>query len=251
MRALIVDDEPIARRGVRRLLEAVSDVEVIGECDNGRSAIEAIESLSPDLVFLDIQMPELNGLEVAAALDPARLPGIIFLTAFDEYAVRAFDLAAIDYILKPIDEERFGRALARARARRRSAPAADLQDRLRQLIRSLEPGREFERRFVIRSAGEIRLVRTDDINAITAEDNYVRLHTDGGSFLLRETVTAMAERLDPDQFVRVRRSTLLRVDRIRQIHPLINGTYEFVLTDGMRVSSSRHYRTNVEALIGK
>jgi two-component system, LytTR family, response regulator len=251
MRVLIVDDEPIARRGVRRLLGHEPDVEVIGECDSGRSAIEVIERLSPDLVLLDIQMPELNGLEVAAALDPARMPGIIFLTAFDEYAVRAFDLSAVDYILKPIDEERFARALHRARARLESKTDDDLQGRLRQLLRGLEAKKEFEPRFVIRSAGEIRLVRADDINAVTAEDNYVRLHTDGGSFLLRETVTAMAERLDPNHFIRVRRSTLLRLDRIRQIHPLINGTYEFVLADGMRVNSSRHYRANVEALIGR
>jgi two-component system, LytTR family, response regulator len=251
MRVLIVDDEPIARRGIRRLLAAARDVEVIGECDNGRSAIKAIETLSPDLVLLDIQMPELSGLEVATALDPARMPEIIFLTAFDEYAVRAFDLSAVDYVLKPIDEERFARALARARARLEAEADVDLQGHLRQLLRELEAKKELETRFVIRSAGEILLVRADEINAVTSEDNYVRLYTDRGSFLLRATVTAMAERLDPTLFIRVRRSTLLRLDRIVQIHPLINGTYEFVLADGMRVNSSRHYRANVEALIGR
>jgi two-component system, LytTR family, response regulator len=251
MRVLIVDDEPISRRGVRRLLNDEPDVEIIGECSNGVATVEAIERERPDLVILDIQMPEMNGIEVVSAMGAAAMPAVIFLTAYDEYAVRAFDLSATDYVLKPVDEERFRRAIERARTDVRGAANGEIEQKLRSLLQQIPIPSELEERFVVRSAEKIRFVPADEIEMVTAEENYVRLHTSSESHLLRETVTRMEERLDRRRFVRIRRSTIVRIEAIREIQPLINGAYQFTLTSGARVSSSRHFRENVEALLGR
>jgi two-component system, LytTR family, response regulator len=252
MRALIVDDEPLARRGLVRLAGKEPDVEIVGQAGNGRAAVEAILSLAPDVVLLDVQMPEMSGLEVVTAVGVEQMPLVVFVTAFDEHAIRAFELAAVDYILKPVDEERFRAAIARVRRTLNGERSAGVETTLRRLVESLEPRQEYEERIVVRgTGGAIRFVRVSEIDLVTSEDNYVRLHTGGGSHLLRETVHSMERRLDPSRFVRVRRSTIVRIDAIREIHPLVNGAYELVLHDGRRVSSSRHYRANLEALIGR
>lgn len=244
MRVLIVDDEPIARRGVRRLLESEPDVEIVGEAASGRAAVEAIASLKPDLVFLDIQMPEMDGLEVVATVTPEKMPAVVFVTAYDKYALDAFDLNAADYVLKPVDPERFGRALARARERKTRGP-----DVTEQLLRVLSAARPQRERLVVRSAGKIQFVNIDDIDWITAEDNYVRIYAAGKTYLMRETVGGLEERLDPSRFVRIRRSTIVRIERIKEIRPLMNGTFELLLEDGTRVTSARRFREAIEMLM--
>jgi two-component system, LytTR family, response regulator len=246
MRVLIVDDEPIARRGLRRLLESESDVEIAGEAASGAAAIEAIEHVKPDLVFLDIQMPGIDGLEVVATIGPAKMPPVVFVTAFDRYAIEAFDLNAADYVLKPVDPERFHRALARAR-KVVQGDRSDLEQRLSRLLASARPERTD--RLVVRSTGRIQFVAVDDIDWVHAEDNYVRIYAKGETFLMRETVSHLEERLDPARFLRIRRSTIVRIDRIREIRPLLNGTFEVFLADGTRVVSSRRFRDKVETLI--
>lgn len=246
MRVLIVDDEPLARRGLRRLLEGESDIEIVGEAASGTAAVEAIANLKPELVFLDIQMPEMDGLEVVAAVTPEKMPAVVFVTAYDRYALEAFDLNAADYVLKPVDPERFGRALARARQRLTTGERGDLEDRLMRLLQTAKPRRE---RLVVRSAGKIQFVDVDEIDWVNAEDNYVRIYAGGKTYLMRETVGGIEERLDPERFLRIRRSTIVRIDRIKEIRPLLNGTYELLLEDGTRVTSARRFRESIEKLI--
>jgi two-component system, LytTR family, response regulator len=247
MRVLIVDDEPIARRGLRRLLDPEPDVEIIGEAASGTAAIEAIESLKPELVFLDIQMPEMDGLEVVAAITPEKMPAVVFVTAYDKYAIEAFDLNAADYVLKPVDPERFGRALERARHRLTTGDRGDVEERLMRLLEQVRPSQR--ERLVIRSAGKIQFVAIDDIDWINAEDNYVRIYAAGKTYLMRETVTGIEGRLNPSHFVRIRRSTIVRIDRIQEIKPLLNGTFEILLEDGTRVVSARRFRDAIEKLV--
>ncbi|MDQ3282784.1 MAG: LytTR family DNA-binding domain-containing protein [Acidobacteriota bacterium] len=243
MRVLIVDDEPLARRGLRRLLQTAPDIEVAGEASSGPAAVEAIRELEPDLVFLDIQMPEMDGLEVVATVTPEKMPPVVFVTAYDKYALEAFDLNAADYVLKPVDPDRFHRAIERARKRK----PADLELQLKRVLSTIKPERQD--RLVVRSAGKIQFVNVDEIDWIVSEDNYVRIHAAGKTYLMRETVTGISERLDPKAFVRIRRSTIVRTDRIREIRPLLNGTFELVLQDGTRVVSARRFREAVERLI--
>lgn len=241
MRVLIVDDEPIARRGLRRLLEPEPDVEVVGEAGSGTAAVAAIEKLRPDLVLLDIQMPEMDGLEVVAAVGAEHMPPVIFVTAYDRYAIDAFDLNAADYVLKPVDPERLHRALDRVRQRK---PQDDLEQRLARVLDAARP-----RRLVVRSTGRIQFVNVDEIDWIAAEDNYVRIHAAGKSYLMRETVSRMEQRLDARAFVRIRSSTIVRVERIKEVRPLLNGTFEILLEDGTRVVSARRFRERIEELI--
>jgi two-component system LytT family response regulator len=242
MRVLIVDDEPLARRGLRRLLESEAGIEIAGEAGSGTAAIEAIETLKPDLVFLDIQMPEMDGLTVVETIGPDRMPPVIFVTAYDQYAINAFDVNAADYVLKPVDPERFHRAVDRVRKQR----SDDLEERLRRVLASARPRTE---RLVVRSTGKIQFVNIEDIDWINAEDNYVRIHAAGKTYLMRETVSGIEQRLDATTFVRIRRSTIVRIDRIHEIKPLLNGTFELVLHDGTRVTSARRFREAVESLL--
>lgn len=245
MRVLIVDDEPLARRGLRRLLESESDVEIVGEAASGTAAVEAIETLKPELVFLDIQMPEMDGLEVVAAVTPEKMPAVVFVTAYDKYALDAFDLNAADYVLKPVDPERFARALGRARQRLATGERGELESRLTRLLAS-RPQRE---RLAVKSAGKIQFVNVDEIDWINAEDNYVRIYAAGKTYLMRETVGGIEARLDPSRFVRIRRSTIVRIERIKEIRPLLNGTFELQLEDGTRVTSARRFRESIEKLV--
>jgi len=250
IRTLIVDDEPLARRGIRAHLKEERDVEVISECSNGREAVRAIESESPDLVFLDVQMPELDGFGVIEAINVERLPAIIFVTAYDTYALRAFEVHALDYLLKPFDGERFHKALQRARAQIERRSISDLSHRLQSLIDDLRTNQKYAERLVIKSAGRIFFLGVEEIDWIEAADNYVRLHAGRDTHLLRETMNNLESRLDPSQFLRIHRSAIINVGRIKELHTLFRGEYEVVLRDGTRLASGRGYRDRLQELFG-
>ena len=250
IRAIIVDDEPLSRRGIRAHLKEERDVLIIAECGNGREAVRVIEEQAPDLIFLDVQMPELDGFGVLAAINVEVMPAIIFVTAYDQYALRAFEVHALDYLLKPFDTERFSRALERARAQIERRSISDLSHRLQSLIDDLKTNQKYTERLVIKSAGRIFFLGVEEIDWVEAADNYVCLHTGSDTHLLRETMNSLESRLDPAEFLRVQRSTMINVRRIKELHPLFRGEYEIVLLDGTRLASGRGYRDRLHELFG-
>ncbi len=249
IRAIIVDDEPLAREGVRLHLEAETDIEIIGEAGGGEEAVSQIETLKPDLVFLDVQMPGLDGFGVIEAIGAQHMPVTIFTTAYDQFALRAFDAHAIDYVLKPYDAERFRLALERARTQLSGKKQVEIDQRLGALLEELRTRNQYLERLVVRSGGRILILRVGDVDWVEAASNYVRLHAGGKEYLLRETMTALEAKLDPMQFVRIHRSTIVRVDRIRELEPLFQGDYVVILSDGTRLTSSRGYREKLQDLL--
>ena len=249
IRALIVDDEPVARRGIRQQLRGEDDVEVVGECGDGASAIEAIAGLAPDLVFLDIQMPEVGGFEVVEAIGVASMPAVIFVTAYDEHALRAFDVHAVDYVLKPVDRRRFRTALERARQRIAQPADAGLDSRIAAMLAELgRPARRHAKRLAIKGDGRVTLVEVGDVDRLETAGNYVEVHVGARHHLLRETMASVEARLDPAQFVRVSRSSIVNAGRVRELQPMFNGDFVVVLRDGTKVSGSRRYRQAFDAL---
>jgi two-component system LytT family response regulator len=274
LRVLIADDEPLIRLGIRRALEAMAGVAVTGECGEVAEAVAAIERDAPDLVVLDVQMPGGTGLDVVRALGPSRMPAVIFVTAFDAYAVQAFEINAVDYVLKPFDPERLQQAVERARARLDVADAAGAQanalalaERLQALLAAHDgspltssapagvtglapagPEPPVDR-LVVRSAERFDLVPVDTIDWIEAADNYVRLHCGRARHVLGETLTSLERRLDPRRFLRIHRSRMVNRSRIVAVHVLMGGTYELELRDGTRVSTGRNYRDTVQKLL--
>ncbi|HKC62748.1 MAG TPA: LytTR family DNA-binding domain-containing protein [Pyrinomonadaceae bacterium] len=250
IRTVIVDDEPLARRGIRAQLKEEADIEIVAECGNGRDAIRVIEEQKPDLVFLDIQMPELDGFGVIEAINMKHLPAVIFVTAYDKYALRAFEVHALDYLLKPFDNERFTKALERARKQVERRSLSDLNRQLQSLIDDLKSNRKYAERLVIKSAGRIFFLSVEEIDWIEAADNYVRLHAGRDSHLLRETMSSLEGRLDTSQFLRIHRSAIINTRRIKEFHPLFHGEYEIVLSNGTRLTSGRAYRNRLQELFG-
>jgi two-component system LytT family response regulator len=252
IRALLVDDEPLVRRGIRAFLAEEPDVVVVGECRDGVEALAAIRAERPDLVFLDVQMPELDGLSALAALAPEeRPPAVVFVTAYDAYALRAFDLHAVDYLLKPFDEQRFRTALARARGR--LGGGGRLDARLAALLAELrpQPGPEPADRLVVRTAGRVVLVPAAEIDWIEAADNYVRVHAAGQRHVLRETIKGLEAQLDPRRFVRIHRSAIVNLDRVRELRALPSGDFAVLLSTGAKLTLSRTYRDVVERRLGR
>jgi two-component system LytT family response regulator len=250
IRALIVDDEPYARERVRRLLGEDREIEVVGESPDGFRAVEQIRRLEPDLLFLDVMMPGKDGFEVLEEVG-APLPAVIFLTAFDRFAVRAFDACALDYLLKPFDEERFARAVRRAKEALAARGADDEGGGQARVARPLHTAEGPLLRLVVRSRGRIRFVKTADIAWIAAEGNYACLHVGPESYLVRETISALEAQLDPEQFVRIHRATIVNLDRVRELEPLFNGQHAVLLDDGTRVTMSRRYRAHLERVLGR
>lgn len=249
MRVVVADDEPLARRRMLRLLRDHDDhVDVVAVCETGAHAVEAIRETRPDLVFLDVQMPELDGFEVLERVG-GNLPAVVFVTAHDRYALRAFEVHALDYLLKPFDVERFNQALERGRSQveRSGEGAGGLQALLEQLARERGPAQPAPRRrwldwVMVKARGRVEFVRTADIDWIEAEGNYVRLHAGKKAWLVREKIGALEERLDPDAFLRVHRSSIVQVDRLAEMHPMVAGDGILVLRDGTQVKLSRGYR---------
>ena len=251
IRTVIVDDEPLARRGIRAQLKNEKDIEIISECRNGHEAVKAIESQAPDLVFLDVQMPELDGFEVVEAIGVGRMPAVIFVTAYDRYALRAFEVHALDYLLKPFDDERFATALERARGQIKQKNIDELSRRLQGLLDDLQSRRKYVERLVVKSSGRIFFLSVAEIDWIEAADNYVRLHAGHESHLLRETMNSLEKRLDPDQFLRVHRSRIVNARKIKELQPLFRGEYDIMLRDGTRVESGRGYRERIQKLLSQ
>ena len=260
IRVLIVDDEPMAREGIRVLLRDDPEVEVVGECADGREAVQAIRDEAPDLVLLDIQMPEVDGFAVVEEVGVQNMPMVIFVTAYDKYALKAFDVAALDYLLKPYDDERFATALNRAKDQLRRGEVGDLTQRLISLLER-EPGRRgveavptagsYLQRIMLKTAGRVTFLRVEEIDWIEAEGDYVRLHGGGKRHLVRETMKRLEEQLDPARFVRTHRSAIVNLDRIKELHPFFHGDYLIVLTDGTELKLSRSRRRSLEDRLGR
>ena len=251
IRTLIVDDEPLARDKVKRFLRDETDLEIVGECGDGKEAVSAIKNLKPDLVFLDIQMPEMNGFQVLQTIGPERLPVVIFATAYDQYAIQAFDVHALDYLLKPFNRERFRRAVGRARKQLEPQSGEDLDKRLRALLADLKTDKKYLERLVIKSVGRVFFIKINEIDWIEAAGNYVKLHVGRESHMLRETMNGLEAKLDPDKFLRIHRSTLVNIDRIKELHPLFSGDYTVVLQNGAQLTLSRSYRDRLLELFEK
>jgi len=243
LRALVADDEPLARRGIRQLLAAHPDVTVVGEARDGREALRLLRELRPDLLFLDVQMPELDGFDVLRAHGAAGMPAVVFVTAYDEFAVRAFDAQALDYLVKPVEEGRFAEALQRARERLRAADAEALARRLEALLASRDASRP-RRLLVPTSAGDL-LLDEAEVEWIEAEDYYAAVHAQGRRHLMRESLASLARRLDPSRFVRAHRSAIVNVERVRELRVGPGGEAVLVLRGGARVPVSRRRREQV------
>jgi two-component system, LytTR family, response regulator len=246
IRTLIVDDEPLAREWARNGLQDEPDLEIIGECGEGEEAIQAIQSSHPDLVLLDVQMPGCSGLDVVHEIGAAQMPAIIFITAYDEYAVKAFELNAVDYLLKPFDEERFRESIDRAR-RRIGEPGSRLREQLEALLESRT--QKWVKRLVIRNGERYEFVLTDTIDWIESANNYVELYCGPKRYLLAETLTSLENRLDPAKFIRIHRCRIVNTSRIVAVHPLLSGTYEMELRNGSRLTTGRQYKDAVQQLI--
>src|SRR4030095_3002509 len=251
IRVLIVDDEPLARGVLREMLQSDPEVVIVGECGNGKEAVAAIKDLNPDLLFLDIQMPEMGGFEVLDALEEGEAPHLVFVTAYDQYAVKAFEVHALDYILKPFDRDRFDVSWQRAKAQVLRERNGGVEQKILSLLEDLKAGTKYLERLVIKSSGRIYFLETNEIDWIQAEGNYVSVHTGKKSHLLRETISSLESQLDPKKFLRIHRSAIVRIDRIKELQPWFHGEYHIVLHDGTQLTLSRNYRDRLQEALGK
>lgn len=251
IRALVVDDEPLARRRIRKLLARDADVEVIGECANGYEAIDAINGQTPDLVFLDVQMPEVDGFTVLERIDQSALPFVIFVTAYDQYALKAFEVSAVDYLLKPFDRKRFEQALLRAKGRLNTERGSELNQQTLALLQELRARSQHLDRLLIKSGGRAFFLKTEEIDWIAAEGKYVRLHVANESHLLREGMSVIESQLDQRQFLRIHRSTIVNLDRVKELQPWFHHEYRVVLRDGTKLMLSRSCRKRLAEILGE
>ena len=250
MRALIVDDEALARAALSRLLKQDGGITIVGECVDGESAVRSIRKMRPDVVFLDVQMPEMDGFQVIESIGVEEMPATIFVTAFDRYAMRAFDASAVDYLLKPFLPDRLSRALSRARDRWQNRQDKDAAKRLFALLDNRYPS-DYIRRLAVASSGRIVFVAVEEIDWIGAEDNYARLHVGRRTYEVRETLQSLMEKLDPSEFIRIHRSTIVNARRIREVQPWFQGSHIIVLQSGEELRMSRYQKDAVDRLLGK
>jgi two-component system, LytTR family, response regulator len=249
VRVVVVDDEPLARSGVEARLAQHRDIQVVASGGTGKEAVSAICDLSPDLVFLDVQMPELSGFDVLRKLSAPRLPLVIFLTAYDHYALQAFDVHALDYLLKPIDEVRFARALDRARAQMKTASAQQVEFRLPELLeqtKGQETQATYEDRFLVHTGRRVAIVPVEGIDWIEASGDHVTLHIGAKSHMLRQTMSRLEVQLDPERFIRVHRSAIVQASRICELESLPNREYLLRLSDGTKIRASRRFSDRIE-----
>ncbi len=269
IRILVVDDEPLARSGLSQLCRRDPDLELVGECSDGRSAVATIEQVEPDLLLLDIQMPEMDGFEVLQAVGPEAMPHVIFVTAYDQFAVRAFEVHALDYLLKPFDDDRFFDAIERAKQAIREADLGELRSRLLGLLsetgleyseeapasrdasKASAPRSGYLTRIAVKETGRVILVRVDDIEWVEAANYCVKLHTDSKVHVIRESLKSLEQQLDPTHFFQVSRSAIVNLDRIQEIQPFARGSQIVILKGGTRVTMSRNRREALERLLGQ
>lgn len=253
-RAVIVDDEPVARRGIRLLLEREVDIEVVGEATDGAAGEELIRQLRPEIAFVDVQMPGCDGFEMLRRFTPDSIPVVVFVTAYDEYAIKAFDTNAVDYLLKPYEDDRFAAALQRAKEKARHRRGDQVDAKLSQLLSFLQQGHaerpgEASDRILVKSSGEIIFLRPDEIDWIEAEGDYMKFHASGRTHLMRETMARLEAKLDPKRFVRIHRSTIVNIDRLRKLTPTFGGEYTVVLHDGTKLRLSRGFHDRIASLL--
>jgi two-component system LytT family response regulator len=247
LRLLIVDDEPLVRRGIRHALSAAEQIEVIGECASGAEAVEAVLSHRPDLVLLDVQLQDSTGLDVIRQIGPERMPPVVFLTAYDEYAVAAFELNAVDYVLKPFDEARLRQSIQRARDRIAFRDEHSMGEKLQSLIEL--QSEKWPERLVVKNGERFDIVPVDSIDWIESANNYVQLHCGQTQYTLSETLTRLEHRLDPAKFLRIHRGRIVNIGRLATVHTMLGGTYQIELQNGTRISSGRQYKHTIQAII--
>ncbi|HKV35025.1 MAG TPA: LytTR family DNA-binding domain-containing protein [Pyrinomonadaceae bacterium] len=251
IRTLIIDDVQLARERLKRCLADHPDVEVVGECDNGDKAVKDIRALTPDLIFLDVQMPALNGFGVLEALKAERMPVVIFVTAYNEYAIQAFEVNALDYLLKPVDSERLSKAVQRAKAHLAQPDQGDdLDSRFRAMLEDIKTGSKFLKRLTIKLTGRTILLPTDEIDWIETYGNYLKVHAGRESHLIRGTMQSLETKLDTQKFVRVHRSVIVNIEKVKEIYPRSNGDQDLVLQNGQQLMLSRNYRDRFFAVLG-
>jgi len=251
LRVVIADDEPLARDQLRHLLSAEHDVAIVRECANGPETVAAVRADKPDLLLLDIQMPDRDGFEVLFELRPEETPAVIFVTAYDQYALKAFEVRALDYLLKPVDPRRLREALQRVASQGPRSAAEQDKDRLADLLREVSERRRSYQRIAVPSGDKILFLPAESIFSFEASGNYVQIHAAGGKYLRRQTLTSLAERLDPERFVRVHRSWIVNVDSIRELVPWFRHTFILVLENGQRIHMSHTFRDAIDGLLGK
>lgn len=249
IRTLIIDDVQLARERLKRCLTDHPDVEIVGECDNGDKALQTIRALSPDLIFLDVQMPALDGFGVLDALKGERMPIVIFVTAYNEYAIQAFEVNALDYLLKPVDCERLSKAVQRAKVHL-AQPIGDLDSRFRAMLEDIKTGSKFLKRLTIKLTGRTILLPTDEIDWIETYGNYLKVHAGRESHLIRGTMQSLETKLDPERFVRVHRSVIVNIEKVKEIYPRSNGDQDLVLQNGQQLMLSRNFRDRFFAVLG-
>jgi two-component system LytT family response regulator len=253
IKVLVVDDEPLARILIIELLKDFPEFQLIGECSNGTEALKAVKENLPDLVFLDVQMPEMDGLTLLEKIQKEHLPEIIFVTAYDQFAIRAFDFHAVDYLLKPFSKERFEKALSRVKERLSNHSTINLAHRqISSLLENYQNKSAPLKRLFIKDKGKIILLEPETIDWIEADDKYLRLHTASGkSYLLRQTLNALEAELDAQAFARIHRSTIVNLARVRELNPLFNGEYVLILVNGTKLTLSRNYKNRFFEQFGK
>jgi two-component system LytT family response regulator len=247
VRTIVVDDEPLARERLLKLLRAEAEVEIVGEARNGREAVELIRQAKPALAFLDVQMPELDGFGVLSELSDEERPAVVFVTAFDKFALKAFEVHAVDYLLKPFDSERFQTALRRALDKVSQQQPAQIHDQLSALLQELRPATQSDR-IAVKTDGRVVFVKASDVDWVEAADNYVSLHIGKDAHLLRETMTNIEQRLPKEKFIRISRSTIVNIERIKELQPLFHGEYAVILRDGTKLTLSRSHRDKLQQL---
>lgn len=250
IRTLIVDDEPLARKRIKKLLIDEPGIEIVGECGDGKQAIAALRDLQPDLVFLDVEMPGASGVEVLESSESVALPAVIFVTAYDEYTMKAFDFHAVDYLLKPYSEERFREAVARARKQVGQKNKQLFADRFADLFNYLKFNQNYLERLIISANNRFITLPVNEIDWIETNGNYLKIHHKGKSFLLRQTLNNLSAKLDPQKFARIHRATLVNLDRIKEFQPMFGGQYILVLHDGTELTLSRSYSQQVLSRFG-
>jgi two-component system, LytTR family, response regulator len=251
IRTLIIDDVQLARERIKRCLAEEPELQIVGECDNGTNAVASIRDLSPDLIFLDVQMPALDGFGVLEALKGERVPEVIFVTAYNEYAIQAFEVNALDYLLKPVNCARVGKAVERAKSHlAQPPPVDDVDSRFRAMLEDIKASSKFLKRLTIKLTGHTILLPTDEIDWIESYGNYLKVHAGRESHLIRGTMQSLEAKLDPETFVRVHRTAIVNIERIKQIYPRSNGDQDLVLQNGQQLMLSRKYRDRFLAALG-